>query len=244
MIASLPMYDTPQTASANNKLWQAIRNNYQRGPETLDHEKNLQETWRAPDLVLSQTCGLPYRSGLHRSVQLVGTPDYGVTGCPPGYYRSCIVVRADDSRATFTEFQGARLARNDIGSQSGWAAILEHARALDAEFQFDDDIVETGCHAESARTVAKGIADIAAVDAVTWKILRRDDPAAARLRVLEETRPTPGLPFIAGKKENAPALFDAIKQAIATLGPEDRHCLLLNDIVFIPRSAYLEIPLP
>ncbi len=244
MIASLPMYDTPATAAANDRFWAEIRQSYGHGPTRLERNQDPHDTWASPELVFSQTCGLPFRSGLYRSVQLVGTPDYGVADCPPGYYNSCIVVRADDPRQCFTEYGGVRLARNDRRSQSGWAAILEHARAADPHFRFEENILDTGSHAFSVQAVARGEADIAAIDAITWALLVEHSPTAGRLRVLERTRPTPGLPFITGSRENAKALFDAVSAALSQLSEEDRACLQLKGIVKIPAETYREVPLP
>ena len=103
MIASLPMYDRPETAAANDRLWAGIRDRLRAeglpAPEALIHgASDLWPQWTSPDLVLSQTCGYPYRSRLHGQVLLVGTPDYGVDGCAPGHYRSVFVARADDPR--------------------------------------------------------------------------------------------------------------------------------------------------
>ena len=55
-------------------------------------------------------------------------------------------------------------------------------------------LVETGAHVESARAVAEKRADIAAVDAVTWRgITRHAEPMPMpMLRVLGQTRATPG----------------------------------------------------
>ena len=106
-LASLPMYDRPETAAANDRYWQAIRTRLGEGPETLTRTGELWEHWLAPDLVLSQTCGYPYRARLHGQVTLVGTPDYGLDGCPPGHYRSIFVARADDPRTDLRAFAAA-----------------------------------------------------------------------------------------------------------------------------------------
>jgi ABC-type phosphate/phosphonate transport system substrate-binding protein len=63
-------------------------------------------------------------------VTYVGTPDYGVEGCPPGHYRSVFVVRADDRAPKPADFDGARFAYNEALSQSGWAAPQTHAAKL------------------------------------------------------------------------------------------------------------------
>ncbi|MFN7224061.1 MAG: hypothetical protein ACK4MS_08580, partial [Paracoccaceae bacterium] len=105
MIASLGMYDRPETSAANDALWalirDALRDRGRDAPQALTRgEAACWPAWQAPDLVLSQTCGLPFRSRLHDHVTLIGTPDYGVEGCAPGYYRSVLIARSDDPRQT------------------------------------------------------------------------------------------------------------------------------------------------
>lgn len=244
MIASLPMYDTPVTAGANDRLWQAIRQELGRGPPDLDRREDPHATWCRADLLFSQTCGLPYRHGLHRHVQLIGTPDYGVAGCPPGYYRSMIVTRATDPRDDLAAFTGARLARNDVRSQSGWAAMVQEMRDADLDWSFAAGILDTGSHAASAEALRRGDADIAAIDAVTWALLARDTKGTAGLRVLTQTAPTPGLPFIAAQGADAAGLFRAVRRALTAIDSRDRECLMLKGIVQIAAEEYRAVPLP
>ena len=127
-----------------------------------------EQAWRDPALLLSQTCGLPYRLGLKDHVRIVGTPDYGIPNSPPGHYYSCLLARADDPRNDLASFRGATLAVNGFQSQSGWAAIENHLTETGAGFSFRADATLTGGHVGSARAVAEGRADIASLDAVTW----------------------------------------------------------------------------
>lgn len=244
MTASLPMYDTPVTRQANDRLWALIRDQLPDAPPDLDRTTDPHVTWQDPDLVLSQTCGLPFRSELHDRVKLVGAPDYGLTGCPPGYYRSVIVVRKDDPRQLLAEFRGATLARNDVRSQSGWAAIEGHLAENNFDFSFAESILETGGHLSSARAVAAAGADLASLDAVTWALICRDDPVSEDLRVLAGTRPTPGLPFITGPGQDAARMLTCLRNAVAGLSAADRDCLMLRDVVFIPPEVYLAEPFP
>lgn len=246
MIAALGMYDRAETAAANDRFWALIRDGMRaRGiaaPEALTRGAGAYwPAWEAADLVLAQTCGLPYRSRLHERVTLIGTPDYGVEGCAPGFYRSVLVVRADDRRGRLEEFAGARFAFNEGLSQSGWAAPQAHA--AERGFQFRPD-VQSGGHLFSLRAVAEGRADIAALDAVTWRLLQRWEAAARAVRVLEMTAPTPGLPFIAAAGADAAGSFAAVEAAVAALTGAERETLGLRGFVFIPRDSYLAIPLP
>lgn len=243
MIAALGMYDRAETAAANDRLWSLIRDGLRaRGiaaPDALTRgDLAYMAGWTSPDLVLSQTCGLPFRARLHDRVTLIGTPDYGVEGCPPGHYRSVFVARRDREAPALA---GARLAYNDGLSQSGWAAPLAYAAAH--SFRFGETL-ETGGHRLSLLAVAEGRADLAALDAVTWTLLQRWEPAAAEVRVVGLTDPTPGLPLISRAGADAPAIFAAVAAAISALPPEDHDTLCLKGLVAIPAAAYLALPLP
>ncbi|QYK43057.1 MAG: PhnD/SsuA/transferrin family substrate-binding protein [Paracoccaceae bacterium] len=244
MIAALPMYDPPPLRAANDRLWALIRDDLRaRGraaPEVLTRgQDDLWPVWTAPDLVLAQTCGFPFRARLHDRVALVGTPDYGLPDCPPGHYCSVVVARRDDPRDRLDGFAGARLAFNDPMSQSGWAAIAQDAARLGLR-----PGPQTGAHAASVRAVAGGQADLAAIDGVTWSILEGIEAAAAALRVIHRTPPTPGLPLIAAREADTATLFAATAAAIAALAPDDRAALRLRGIVRIPASDYLDVPIP
>ena len=243
--ASLPMYDRPEIRPATDRFWAAIRDRLRaegiEAPDALDRAGDFHALWLSPDLVLSQTCGLPYRSRLHGKVTLVGTPDYGLEGLPPGHYCSVIVARVDDPRG-FAELAAGTLALNDAGSQSGWAAIQAHAAAQGLRFS---RAIATGSHAASAAAVAGGQADLAGLDAVTWRLLAVHDPAlATRLRVVERTAPTPGLPLITARGTDPVPVFAAVAGAIVALAPADRAALGLCGLVAIPAEAYLAVPIP
>lgn len=246
MIASLGMYDFGPFQAANDRLWALIRDGLRergvKAPDALTRGEHAYWTaWQSPDLLLSQTCGYPFRARLHDRVGYVGTPDYGVEGCAPGWYRSIFVVRADDARDSLAAFDGARFAYNEDLSQSGWAAPQTHAAKLGIRLP---PAVQTGGHRLSAQAVAEGRADIAALDAVTFALMQDADPVTARLRVVAMTDPTPGLPYITAAGRNTQPIFAAVEAAIAALAPEDRTALRLQGIVRIPAAIYLAVPNP
>ena len=247
MIASLGMYDRPETAGAHDRLWGAIRDALRsRGvaaPDALTRGAQAYwEAWAAPDLALSQTCGFPYRAKLHGQVTLIGTPDYALPDCPPGHYYSVYVARADDKRITLADFDGADFAYNEPMSQSGWAAPQTHAAALGLTLR---PVLQSGGHRLSALAVAEGRANLAALDAVTWALLQRHDAFTRNLRVIGRTDPpTPALPYIAAKGADAGLYFDALQEAIAALAQADRETLLLRGVVRIAPEDYLAVPTP
>ncbi len=245
MIASLPMYDRPETAGANDRLWAGIaRALSARGidaPAALDRTADLWETWTAPDLVLSQTCGLPYRTRLHGQVSLVATPVCDLPGVPPGHYHSVLVARRTDPRRDLADFDGATLAYNDALSQSGWAAPAAAAAAIGIAYGAG---VATGAHRASARAVAEGRADIAAIDGLTWRMIRRWDDSAADLKEIGTTAPTPALPWITAASHDPAPLAEALAQALADLAPADRDALGLLGAIRIGADRYLAVPNP
>lgn len=246
MIASLGMYDFGPAQPANDRYWALIRDGLRaRGfaaPEALTRgETAYFPAWEASELVLSQTCGYPFRALLHGRVAYVGTPDYGVDGCAPGYYCSVLVVRADDPRSGLYAFDGAVFAYNEALSQSGWAAPQVHFQRRGLRLTASSP---TGGHRLSARAVAEGQADIAALDAVTWELMQGTDDVTTRLRVIARTEPTPGLPYIAALGSDAAATFDAIAGAIAALQSQDRQALRLKGLVRIPETDYLAVANP
>jgi ABC-type phosphate/phosphonate transport system substrate-binding protein len=245
VIASLMMYLRSENAQAHDRYWTLIRAELaQRGidaPEKPDNARDEFEVWTADDLVLSQTCGMPYRKWLHDKVTLIGTPDYGVKGCEAGYYNSVIVVRADDHRTGLPAYRDARFTYNQTFSQSGYAAPF--ALAKTHGFWFENRSQSHG-HLNSARAVAEGRADIAALDVVTWQLIQKYDAFAADLRVLAQTSPTPGLPYIAAAGVDRQATYDAVSAAIAGLDQADRDALCLKGLTHIPKAAYLAISNP
>lgn len=246
MIASLPMYDMPPVQAANDRLWRAIRKGMlARGmdaPVALTRDPaELFVQWEAPDLVLSQTCGMPYRTRLHDKVTLVGTPDFGVPGAPAGYYRSVFVAHRDDARARLDQFEGALLAYNETISQSGWAGPLNHAAERGIRLRAQ---VHTGAHRMSLEAVAAGRAEIAGLDMVSWDMLQSFHADTGRVKVIAMTDPTPGLPYIAAAGADGAVMFAIIAAAIAGLSGADRAATRLKGIVAIPAADYLAVPTP
>ncbi|MFK7874673.1 MAG: phosphate/phosphite/phosphonate ABC transporter substrate-binding protein [Paracoccaceae bacterium] len=233
------MYTIPATVEANDAFWDAIRANLGFGPMSLTKTSDLWSIWQSPDLLFSQTCGYPFRAKLANSVQLVGTPDYQLSGCAPGHYYSVILAR--DAQA-LSSMQTPRFAYNEALSQSGWAAPVQLFQSLELGLA---GVLQTGSHAASARAVRDGLADLAGLDVLTYQMLKRHSPDDLNgLKIIATTDPTPTLPYITSLGQNASQLATALKAAIRELTPAYRHLLHLHDLVQIPASAYLALPSP
>ncbi len=242
MITLLGMYDPPALRAANDRYWQGIRSALGYGPKALTRDVDFIEAWQSPDLLLSQTCGMPFRILLHGHVTLVGTPDYGLPGCKPGYYRSVLVVRAADNRRVLTDYSGATFAYNEALSQSGWAGPMTYLNRAGICF---GSLIETGGHSASALAVAEGQADMAGLDALTWALLEEhDSDLTDKLRVIAPTKPTPALPYITAKGRDPTPIAAAVRTAIGGLTETDRQILHIKGFVDIPAEDYLTVPTP
>ncbi len=231
-LATLPMYDRPELRAETDALWahlrEAIRDRGLDAPEALARDKPFRLVWSAPELVLGQTCGLPFVSALQRRVGLVGTPAYALEGVGPGEYRSAIVVAEESPLARLEDLRGTRAAINARDSQSGYAALMAETAPVAVDGAVFAEAVVTGSHGASIEAVAGGRADVAAIDAVSWALAERYDRAAARLRVLAWSAPAPALPFITGRRGQGPALAAAAEAAIAALPSAVAEALLLS----------------
>lgn len=233
VLVALPMYDWPEIQKFNDQFYVALKGELQqagfRPPEQLDRSTGVPEIWFENELLLSQTCGLPFVTLLKDQVALVGTPAYELD-CDAGRYYSVIVVRNEAPIDTLDDLAGKRFSYNERGSQSGYAATK--TALLDVE-ELRGEIFEShksGSHRLSIQSVAAGIADFAAIDAVTWEIAKCHEPAAQQLRVLTRTDPTPGLPFITAlrPKEEVERISVAVEETIRALNDDVREALFLK----------------
>ncbi|WP_224814014.1 phosphate/phosphite/phosphonate ABC transporter substrate-binding protein [Hasllibacter sp. MH4015] len=246
MIASLPMYLRPETRGALDIFWnltaQGLRARGISAPDRLSHDAPVVECWGRDDLVLGQICNLPYRARFRDTVTLIGAADFGLPGAGPGQYLSHIVARAGDPRPTLDDFDGARFALNGFDSHSGWASpwmSFERLNLSPSSFHV------TGAHRASARAVAEDRADFASIDAQSYALMDRWDPAlTAGLRIVADTDPSPGISFItAGKVDPAPYRA-ALQDALSALPEDARDTLMLRAIVPLPEAAYTDLPIP
>jgi ABC-type phosphate/phosphonate transport system substrate-binding protein len=184
-------------------------------PATLPEEElDLPTLWRHPDLLFSQTCWGPMEQGLAHHVQVMGQPDYtGVEGGDGPLYSSALVmarsqVRLDhhvaaplgvDARFQPEMLRGKRLAYNSPESMSGWIGLQRDLQKTGEAVGLLGSLVKTGSHRASIRAVASGQADVAAIDARSWQLAQRFEPAAERLVVIGWTSKRKGLPFIRAK---------------------------------------------
>jgi len=130
-------------------------------------------------------------------------------------------------------------AYNTRRSQSGFAAFGYALTAGGFADAVPARYLCTGSHRQSIRAVAGGSADMASIDAVSWELAQRHEPAAMGLRVLLRTDPTAGLPLISARPaDEARDIGTAIDEAIANLDSRTRQDLLITGFVRSRPSDY------
>lgn len=227
------MYDRPETEAANDRLWTLFRKALGHGPDRLTRDGDYH--WTDPALLLSQTCSLPVRTFLRGKVTLVAAPVFDID-CENGNYFSHIVVRADDTRDRLEDFADATLAISGPDSHSGWGSI----RSMFAPFR----VLVTGAHRESARAIAEGRADLAAIDANTWRMIARWDETASHLKVIGRTPSSPATPYITAHGNDPAPIRAALAEAVDALSDEDRDLLGLLGVTDASEVDYLALPIP
>lgn len=214
MIASLPMYWWPENALAWTRFWEDLRTRLPQLPAVTPPESlptDWTAHWGAPDLALSHMCGLPFATTFIDRVTYVGSIDFDLPGTPPGWYHSVVVTRPGDTRPP----DRLRLAFNSRDSQSGFGCTRGQPFA---------GYVETGSHRASAAAVAEGRADIAYIDAVSWRLMQMAHPeVSAAVRERHRTQPTPALALIAASGTDPAPLRAAFSAALQALEADDRR---------------------
>lgn len=243
------MYVAPaMVVEAQQALWAFLRDHLRGAgltgvPGTLDVEMAHHDAWLDPRLLLAQTCGFPFVKHLRGRVRLVATPVYDAPGCEGPTMCSLIVTRQKDAPENLAACAGLRAAINETGSNSGYnllrAAVAPHAGGK----PFFAGVLVTGGHLASMEAVQAGRADVAAIDCITYDLLRRHAPDRLEgLVVLDRTPSGPNLPFITRLEASdgeVTALRAALRAAIDSPHLADARAILgLRDVVVLEEGAY------
>lgn len=219
---SLPMYAlTEPLKAANRALLEAFIGHLGalgwRAPVRIVEPDfaHIDEHWRHPRLLMSQTCGYPLMTRLKGQVRLLAIPSYHADGFERTRYASRLIVREGSGIDTLNDLKGHIAAINSEDSHSGMNALRHAVAPLASAGRFFAQVVVTGGHAASIESVRDGHADVAAIDPVTWACLLDARPdLALGLRTLGWTAAAPGLPLISSR-QLPPQQAEWVKSALA-----------------------------
>jgi ABC transporter, phosphonate, periplasmic substrate-binding protein len=247
-VASLPMYDLPEVCPALDALWAGLAHHLAREgvpdvPCALTREAPLDASWSNTDLLFSQCCGYDLRNGYAGTLHPLATPCYGAPGCVGPAYSSVVVVAENSPARSLEDLRGGVCAINGWNSHSGMSALRALIASLSHGGRFFARVELSGSHRASMAMVARGAADVAAIDCVVHGLLVRHRPdAVAGTRPLGHTPQAPAPPFVtragtggATVARLQAALFRAFDDP--SLEPA-RADLLLAGIQVLPLAAY------
>jgi hypothetical protein len=200
-------------------LWQAT--GY---PGKLNRHQAVSDLWHDPDLLVTQACGLDLFLS-EAPIEPVAAPVFDLD-CEAGMYFSYIVGNVD----------GRVAAVNSLSSRSGWLALLSICTP--------QRVVVTGSHQASLEALKNGVADVAAIDAVTWSIIERDAPAkVAGLEIVERSSEAPSPPYVVRSGIDREDVFRSLHNAFESPGSIDsKKALPLQESAEGPAEAPLRMP--
>lgn len=222
MIASLDMYNWPESKAAFDLFWSKIHNALTThgisAPQDLTLlDENLHALADRAELLLGQVCGITYARAndeKHR-YHALGSFIIEDDDLAPGEYCSLLITpkgRTPDLSAP----QSLTTAINGYGSLSGWIVLSQFVSGQSQEDPFAQTLISGG-HRQSAEMIARGEADLAAIDMISWKMLERFSPdVTAKIDILARTPARPGLPLVTSchhPQEIIKALQAALDQA-------------------------------
>ena len=203
-------------------------------PEMLDRDQTPEVAWLSPQFITQSD--LWPASGPR--IYVVGWRYWGAfvlrVSQPSGDYHSVIIARDTTTAENIDSLLGQRAAINHESSYSGYLALKRWMSLMTKGEAVFSRVITTGSHRESVRAVAAGLADIAAIDCVSWTLARRFDSITKPLKVVARTDDRPGLPLITAIG-SSPRMIDtlriALDEAIRTLDPTNRDTLGITGFV-------------
>jgi ABC-type phosphate/phosphonate transport system substrate-binding protein len=246
--ASLPMYNLPEMRPANTRFWEALRGllleaGLDDAPENLVFERGPVPPRLEPEMLFSQTCGYPLETVFKGQAIRLGAPIYDAPGCMGATHCAFFVVPEASPARSLADLKGSVFLLNSKVSNSGMnlprRALAEIA---DGKPMFRQ-VIETGGHPASLDRLLRGGGDVASIDCVTYAFWRHYRPeAAARVRIVGETPPSPAIPFVTSIA-TPPAIVDILRDALRCVATEPRYAaarkgLMISSIENVPDDAY------
>lgn len=199
------------------------------------------ETYLSPELLIGHTCGYPYLKRWQATHEPVAVPVFDIPGCDGIGYRSWFICHVDDERDSLAEFTQGVVALNHADSNSGMNVLRYALKDLSPRQTFFRRVLNSGSHTESMRLVARGEADIAAIDAVSFHHVAAVEPAlAGGVRAFSQSATTTGLPFIRPRESQfgTSRILQALNEALSSLPAPARDTLRLTGFSPVGVSAY------
>ena len=242
------MYDFVEVRAALDTIWAGfVRHLVREGladvPRQLSHGWGLHELWSDPNLFVSQCCGYDLVNRYAGRLRPLGTPRYTAPGCEGCGYSSIVIVGERSKVSELEQLRRGVCAVNGPESHSGMNSLRALVAPLNRNGRFFSAVIETGTHVDSITLVARGEADVAAIDCVTHAILTRYRPGALTgTRSLCHTERAPDIPYVT-RADIGGDVFDRLKAACKSAFEDDDvkeagERLFIDGVEHLPLSVY------
>jgi ABC-type phosphate/phosphonate transport system substrate-binding protein len=246
--ASLPMYNLPEMRPVNARFWEALRGllleaGLDDAPENLVFERGPVPPRLEPEMLFSQTCGYPLETVFKGQAIRLGAPVYDAPGCAGATHCAFFIVRADSPAQRLADLKGGVFLLNSLVSNSGMNLPRRALAEIAGGKPIFSQVIETGGHPASIDRLLRGEGDVASIDCVTYAFWRQYRPdAAAGLRVIGETPPSPAIPFVTSIA-TPPPVVEILRAALRRVATEPRYAatcagLMISGIEDVPDEAY------
>lgn len=238
------MYDFPDARAATDAWWRGIAAHLRHAefsdvPQQLTRGNDLFEEWRAPRLLMSQTCGYILTSKLSADAQVIATPHYSAPGCHGPNYASVLLKYSRHGGSQLSDFRGANAVYSLEYSHAGYNAFRAAVAPLAQGAAFFRRVSSSGSHLDSIGAVASGCADIATVDCIVYAFVQRHRPdALENTQVLGYTAAAPAPPYITSRFQST----ETVDRLRATLraAVDDPALAAVRGALFIEGFSFAE----
>ncbi len=204
MIASLPWYDFNETSGLLDQFWTRFREKSEAKwanalPKSLDRKTPHLNALMSKNLVMTQTCGYDIFARTPGPLKIIATPIYQTDGASSGRYSSFLVSRkASKINSLKAGMKFGRFVANDSRSFSGYHCVREQGPV---------QVKWSGGHLQSIEMINKDLADWAAIDVVTWELVKKHRPKTIRnLEIFGQTRQVLAPPLVTNVSTSAAEL--------------------------------------
>lgn len=181
---------------------------------------------RNPDMLLGHTCGYPLMRFLRNDCQPVCVPCFDVEGSNGKYYSSHIIVSIDSDINRLAGCHHKVAVINGRDSNSGMNVLRHAVSLLDFPAPFFSKVIESGSHFNSLSAIADGRADVAAIDCVSFALIKDEWPGLIeQVKTIGFSEATCGLPLVIpySRQWNIDPASITRALELALTGIQDKH---------------------
>jgi ABC-type phosphate/phosphonate transport system substrate-binding protein len=231
------------------QAWSQLFERYLRLPEvdskariTINFESD-QSLLKDPALFFGHTCGYPLMMRLRDQVTPFCVPVFDVSGAAGKFYSSHFIVGADSGIESVAQAEGKIAAMNNRDSNSGMNVFRHSVARCNHPGKFFSTVVQTGGHLHSLEAVAEGSADIAAIDCVSFQLIKDHLPELVKqVRSIGYSAQTCGLPFVLPnnifESTDTGHIVENLNQALTMIPEQVREVLHLQGFEAVGFSDY------